>query len=194
MSAIQEALNLREDPPAPARAAEPAPPTAPAADPFANIAAEVAAERPSRRRPTRSAPPIDEDLFLAETVGRAPAPAPAAVEEVRPAQRAANDDRQSIGQILQSLQHRPPRTSYLVATMFALAWVAGGLILAGIYLPNLQATLGESGGLAVLVGIAAIVLAPIAFFYVLAYLMGRSQEMRIIAQSMASVARPSCAK
>ena len=31
MSAIQEALNLREDPPAPAGAADPAPPTAPAA-------------------------------------------------------------------------------------------------------------------------------------------------------------------
>src|SRR3954452_21009841 len=57
MSAIQEALNLREDPPAPAQAAEPAPPTAPAADPFANIAAEVAAERAARRRPRRSAAP-----------------------------------------------------------------------------------------------------------------------------------------
>ena len=70
MSAIQEALNLREEPAAPAQPAEPATPSAPASDPFANIAAEVAAERPTRRRPTRSAPPIDEELFLQETVGR----------------------------------------------------------------------------------------------------------------------------
>src|SRR3954465_2817414 len=105
MSAIQEALNLREDPPAPAQAAEPAPPPAPAADPFANITAEVAAERPARRRPSRSAPRLDEDLFLQETVGRARRPA--AVEGATRVQRAANDDRQSLRQILQSMQRRP---------------------------------------------------------------------------------------
>ena len=45
MSAIQEALNLREEPaPPPVHAAEPAPPTAP--DPFANMTAglDIAAE------------------------------------------------------------------------------------------------------------------------------------------------------
>ena len=72
MSAIQEALNLREEPPAPAAdarpaASEPPPPTAPAPDPFANMTAGVDAERPARRRPTRCAPAIDEDLFLQET-------------------------------------------------------------------------------------------------------------------------------
>ena len=39
-----------------------------------------------------------------------------------------------------------------------------------------------------MIGLAGFVLAPIVFFYVLAYMMWRSQEMRIIAQSMASVA------
>src|SRR5688500_2503965 len=48
-------------------------------------------------------------------------------EDLRPARPAANDDRQSIGQILQTLQRRPPRTSYWVASIFALAWVVGGL-------------------------------------------------------------------
>ena len=33
--------------------------------------------------------------------------------------RVANDDQQSIGQILQSLQRRPARTSYFVAAMFS---------------------------------------------------------------------------
>src|ERR1043166_8340191 len=78
MSAIQEALNLREAPPAPpprAAAPEVAPPTAPAADPFANMTAGVEAERPARRGPTRSTPAIHEDLFLQDT--REPAAAPA---------------------------------------------------------------------------------------------------------------------
>ena len=132
MSAIQEALNLREEAPAPAQP-EPAPPTEPAADPFANIAAEVAAERPARRRPSRSAPPIDEDLFLAETVGRAEPAAPvrtrtADVEEVRPAQRAANDDRQSVGQILQSMQRRPSRAPYMAAFFLSAVWVLLGMV------------------------------------------------------------------
>src|SRR3954453_17047748 len=39
-----------------------------------------------------------------------------------------------------------------------------------------------------MIGLAGFVLAPIVFFYVMAYLMWRSQEMRLIAQSMASVA------
>src|SRR5215468_10309275 len=68
MSAIQEALNLREDAPTPpARPAEAAP--AAGSDPFANMTAglDVAGDRPARRRPTRSAPPIDEDLFLQDT-------------------------------------------------------------------------------------------------------------------------------
>src|SRR4051812_25724460 len=59
------------------------------------------------------------------------------------APRAANDDRQSIGQILQTLQRRPPKTSYLVATLFALAWVIGGSVLAFLFLPDLRAVLSQ---------------------------------------------------
>src|SRR5262249_57990098 len=46
-------------------------------------------------------------------------------EELRPAEeqslvrRAANDDRESIGQILRTLQRRPAHTSYVTATVFA---------------------------------------------------------------------------
>src|SRR6266700_7231431 len=99
MSAIQEALNLRDDPPVASagRTSESAPPTAPGADPFASIAAAMQTPPPreNRSRPARSAPPIDDDLFLQETVGqpaaqpfgRAPAPAPADIDEVRPTQR-----------------------------------------------------------------------------------------------------------
>src|SRR6185503_5245924 len=95
MSAIQEALNLREEPPAPPppprpAASEPSP-TAPVPDPFAHMTAGVEAERPTRRRPTRSTPAIDEDLFLQDTrepgAAREPygrGPTPADLEEVKP--------------------------------------------------------------------------------------------------------------
>ncbi len=70
MSAIQEALNLREDPPV----RKPEADLAATPDPFAPSIAPLqpAPAREGRRRPSRSAPPIDEDLFLAETVGRTP--------------------------------------------------------------------------------------------------------------------------
>src|SRR5690348_12169540 len=139
MSAIQEALNLREDVPAvpPARtpASEPAD-LGGVGDPFAPPIAPIqpaAPAREGRRRPTRSAPPIDEDLFLQETVGtpaaRAPAPTPADLEEVKPVQRAANDDRQSVGAILQSMQRRPSRAPYTAAFFLSVAWVVLGLFI-----------------------------------------------------------------
>ena len=69
---------------------------------------------------------VDHDLFEN-----------ASAADDQPARRAANDDRQSIGQILQTLQRTPPKTSYLVAALFALAWVIGGGILAAVYMPDL---------------------------------------------------------
>src|SRR5437764_1903962 len=182
MSAIQEALNLREDPPATSRASELAPPTAPAADPFANLTADVAAERPARRRPSRSAPPIDEDLFLAETVGRAPAPA--AIEEVKPVQRAANDDRQSVGQILQSMQRRPSRAPYMAAFFISAAWVVLGVIVALSYFGTDLKSIASQGVHPGMLALAAGIALPVLLFYVLAHMISRAQELRIIARSM----------
>src|SRR5476649_1703570 len=154
----------------------------PPAEESTAVPAEIDAAQPENRQRApivAPAPPRSETLFEN--------PIPIHDDEP-PTRRAANDDRQSIGQILQSLQRRPPRTSYLVATLFALAWVAGGLILTGIFLPELQASLGGGASGAALIGVAAIVLAPIAFFFVLAHMVWRAQELRLIAQSMANVA------
>jgi Apolipoprotein A1/A4/E domain len=104
-------------------------------------------------------------------------------------QRAANDDRQSIGQILQALQQRPPKTSYFIASIFALTWVICGLTLAFLFLPDLRAVARQgAAGVPAMIGLASFVLAPIAFFYVLANMVWRAQELRIIAQSMAGIA------
>ena len=103
--------------------------------------------------------------------------------------RPANDDRESIGQILRSLQRSPARTSYKIATVFAVAWVVVGLILGWMYLPQLEGALSPTGLTApVLAVLATIFLAPIIFFYVLAHMAWRSQELRLITQSMAEVA------
>src|SRR5947208_4843084 len=103
--------------------------------------------------------------------------------------RAADDDRQSIGNILRALQRRPAGTSYVTATIFAGVWVLAGLVLGWIYLPEMQTALGPTGlGGPVLAMLAAVFLEPIIFFYVLAHMAWRSQELRLITQSMAEVA------
>src|SRR5437763_831485 len=103
--------------------------------------------------------------------------------------RAANDDRESIGNILRALQRRPAGTSYVTATIFAGVWVLAGLVLGWIYLPEMRAALGPTGlGTPVLAMLAVVFFVPIIFFYVLAHMAWRSQELRLITQSMADVA------
>src|SRR6266487_6212203 len=103
--------------------------------------------------------------------------------------RAANDDRESIGQILRTLQRRPAHTSYVTATVFAVVWVLAGLVLGWMYLPELQSALGPTGLAApVLAMLGVVFFVPIIFFYVLAHMAWRSQELRLITQSMAEVA------
>ena len=59
-----------------------------------------------------------------------------------PTGRAANDDQQSIGQVLRALQRRPARSSYFVATAFSAAWLVGCLFVAWAFLPDLTAAMG----------------------------------------------------
>src|SRR5204862_6390129 len=113
-------------------------------DPYAPSIAPIQPERASRRRPSRSAPPIDEELFLAETVGRAPAPA--AIEEVKPVQRAANDDRQSVGQVLQSMQRRPSRAPYMAAFFLSAVWVLLGIVVGASYFGTDLPAIKSEGG------------------------------------------------
>ena len=62
------------------------------------------------------------------------------------AARAANDDQQSIGQVLQSLQRRPARASYLVAALFSGLWIVGCIALSWDYLSNLHGAAGGERG------------------------------------------------
>jgi hypothetical protein len=105
------------------------------------------------------------------------------------AARAANDDQQSIGQVLQSLQRRPARASYLVAALFSGLWIIGCAALSWAYLSNLQgAAASDHSPMPLLIGLGATALLPIVFFFGAAHMAWRAQELRLIAQSMAQVA------
>ena len=170
LSAIQEALNISDTrrPPQSAR---------------------LGPRTSAPRRPcSASATPAYDDSFDTRT--------PSAdrqifepIEEPRSPRRAANDDRETIGQILQAIQKgRPARNVYTLATLFAGVWILGCALLTVSFLPALQAAIGQSGGTLVLAGLAALFFAPVLLFYFLASLAWRGQEMRMIAQSMAQVA------
>ncbi|TMJ87657.1 MAG: hypothetical protein E6G79_03720 [Alphaproteobacteria bacterium] len=130
----------------------------------------------------------DDSTFGARPGGDRPAFEP--IAEARSTRRAANDDRETIGQILQAIQKgRPARNVYAIATAFAGVWTLGAALLTISFLPSLQAVIGQgSGGTLVLAGLAALFFAPVLLFYFLASLSWRGQELRMIAESMAQVA------
>src|SRR5262252_4163834 len=171
LSAIQEALTARDAAVESEAASPPAAQATPAEEPVAELP----------WRTVRSETPVEAPRLPEEEL-RPP-------EEPSLLRRAANDDRESIGQILRSLQRRPARTSYIIATVFAGVWMFAGLILGWAYLPQLQSSLGPTGLTApVLAVLFAAFFVPIIFFYVLAHMAWRSQELRLITQSMAEVA------
>ena len=137
------------------------------------------------------APPVPPAGHGEEWPGiRADRPIPEAAEGPHFTRRPANDDRETIGQILQSLQKSgPSRNIYTLATLFAGIWILGAGLLTISFLPSLQAALGQgSGGTLALTGLIALFFAPVLLFYFLANMAWRGQELRMIAQSMAQVA------
>src|SRR5215207_2924343 len=103
----------------------------------------------------------------------------------------ANDDRESVGQLLYALQRRPPRTPYWIATFLAIAWVGAGVFalqaLAGVEPAALVAPQTYQSNPA-LIGWLSVLLLPPVFFLVMGALIWRVQEMRYVARSMTQVA------
>ena len=171
LSAIQEALNISDAPQRPTARGSGHSDVAPA-----NASSD------HRRRLTTRAHSI-----------RGPAPIGRSSNRSRsraPTRRAANDDRETIGQILQAIQKgRPARNVYTLATLVRRRLARRRALLTVSFLPSLQAAIGQgTGGTLVLAGLAALFFAPVLLFYFLASLSWRGQEMRMIAQSMAQVA------
>ena len=90
---------------------------------------------------------------------------------------------------MQALQNRPARTSYFVAAIFSAAWIVACIALSWAYLRDLNAALGPNHSSATtLIGLGAAALLPIIFFFGVAHMAWRAQELRLVAQSMAKVA------
>jgi len=133
------------------------------------------------RPPLRAS--ADDDLLMD------PATIDAPVRDDQPPRRAANDDRATVGQMLQALQHRPARAPYVIAALFSAAWVICSLGLAYSYQGNFEALVSRGATAApLLVGLFAGFFAPVVFFFILAHMLARTQELRSISQSMAEVA------
>ena len=167
LSAIQEALNIKENPlPLDSHLdGLDEPPALP--------------ERGSRRSAPAAVPAYDEPFD----------PEPFDPRMEAHGLRAANDDQRSIGEVLQALQRRPAHTSYAVAAIFSIAWVVGCVALSWAYLSDLSAALGPGHSpVALMIGLGAGALLPIIFFFGVAHMAWRSQELRLVAQAMANVA------
>ncbi|MGC1356132.1 MAG: hypothetical protein WA851_10135 [Xanthobacteraceae bacterium] len=165
LSAIQEALKVRDDETEPGQRSD---------------SAASATGSDSDRWDKSPTSPLGKKVLDAEEIsGRGSSP------NAFP----ANDDQQSIGQVLQLLQQRPARTSFVVASLFSAAWLIGCLALAWFYLSDLSSTLGPGHPpTALFVALGAAALLPIIFFFGVAHMAWRAQELRVIAQSMAKVA------
>ncbi|HEX3859310.1 MAG TPA: hypothetical protein VHV58_06875 [Pseudolabrys sp.] len=162
LSAIQEALNIRDTDP----------------QPNSRVAAAVAATID----PHNIVPPVTADLFHDD-------PQTWVNEQTTQPRRAANDDRESIGLILQTLRGRPKRLPYVVATAAAAFWAAAGISIAFLYRAELGALFDHPAtGLAAVVGVAAAILFPAIFCFAIAHMIRRSQDLRLVAESMAEVA------
>src|SRR5215470_13524154 len=164
LSAIQEALNIRESDLKPTRSAGP---------PEAAAAAEAADE--SRLRGARGS--------AREIPIETPATDPG--HDQREVVKAANDDRESIGLILQSLQRRPARTPFIIASLFTALWTIAALGLIYGLGGQLRQISGETGWAPTVIGLSGAFSAPIVFFYALAHMVARLSELRIVSSSMA---------
>jgi hypothetical protein len=172
LSAIQEALNIpNERPPANRRQEEQ----------FGSASVGTGFGGYAERQHDGEVPQASaRTLFDVEPIG---------VRGSDPRAAAANDDQQSIGQVLQALQQRPSRTPYFVAALLSAVWGIACAAFTWAYSSNLNiiALPGHSSA-AVMVGLAAAAILPLIFFFALAHMAWRGQELRLVAQSMAKLA------
>ena len=106
-------------------------------------------------------------------------------------QRAANDDRENIGQLLRALQTRPSGRPYLYAWAFTAVWA---VVLLGLAFGTFGTVVGDAfhegvGSWApLMLGLLAAFAVPVGFAFVLANMLRRSHELRLVGQSMAEIA------
>src|SRR3974390_3198891 len=159
LSTIQEALNASQ------------PEVGPTSTPTPADEAE--------RAPSQS--PVVPDLFNEKQ--------PAWDADEAPSGRAANADRANVGQVLQAIHRRPTPLPYPIATLPSFLWVASSFTTAYLFSEGLHAILASPRtGIAAAVGLICAVVVPVVFFYVLAHMFRRTQDLRLVTETMAETA------
>ncbi len=134
--------------------------------------------------------PRIEPVQLAEPAASAPQPRP------RPAiapdtSRVANDDRRDSSSLVQAFSVRPSARPLWFAFAASLAWLGGAAFLMISRFGSFSAGLPEglaAFGIGEWTLLALAVGAPVIFFFVLAALYRRTQEMRLVSRAMTEVA------
>jgi hypothetical protein len=190
MSAIEDALNLSHEE-APVDAAQ-SPPGKTLPLPAASFEQKpspppAAAEKPAPARAAAQPTPT-----LKPAVPPGAAEAAEAKPILAPAGSPANDDRPSVGQILQAMQTRAPsRAPFIIALVASFVW----LTLCGLYFAahysaaDSGALTGRDFWLRPEIGLAGLsAIGPALFLFALAIMARRAQELRASARSMTQVA------
>lgn len=179
-------------PPLPPSAAIPPPP--PGAIPVVSGAPQVPPP-PPRPGPAATAPPEPQSEPVGGH-GDSPEAAARRAAKRRPAgpsrpTNAANDDVPSIGGLIFALHQKPSRRPMTVAAIASGVWLLAGGIAGYALLASEWAGAGSLGALIAkpqaLIAAAAIVI-PIALFWLLALLVWRAQELKLMSSAMTEVA------
>jgi hypothetical protein len=114
----------------------------------------------------------------------------ASTRMTRPPLGAANDDRQSVGQILANMHRAPSLMPYYIALGASILWTAGQLFYAHArYAEEFAAMRGISQlfDQPFFIPLAALIVLPVAAFFAFAALYRRSQQMHFVASAMAEI-------
>lgn len=144
----------------------------------------------SEESPAESASPVPPPPLAAEERVFAERPSAPAPRTTRAPRGAANDDRQSVGQILANMHRAPSRAPYLVALVVSVLWTAGQLFYARARYGEEFAALKGITNLfdqPFFVPLAALIVLPVLGFFAFAALYRRSQQMHFVASAMAEI-------
>ena len=135
----------------------------------------------------------DDDLDIDIDIDEPPVTTPRDKAKIARSAKAdaANDDRRAVGNIVYNIRRKPSSAPFWSAFIISLFWLGGAAFLGNYYygdqitsLESLQTLLQLPSAVALCV--AAFV--PIIFFWIMATLIWRSQEMKLAANSMSEVA------
>lgn len=144
-------------------------------------------ERPALQE--RPAPPVSSRPLNRRVDHNEERPARPRLENTE--RRAANDDRQSFGQLVNQIKSRPNYAPYWWAAGASVLWIVTGIALAFAYHRGLvESSDGVESllGSPALLGVFASILIPPMGFFGMAAITRRSQDLEIIARSMTDVA------